>query len=69
MYDEIVKKKNLIQRLWNWRGLKGRLAHSVALTNLLLQKMVTESGFASKVFPAEKKQKLPLQFRYGDGRF
>ena len=31
--------------------------------------MATESGFASKVFPAEKKQKLPLQFGYGDGRF
>ena len=25
--------------------------------------------FASKVFPAEKKQKLPLQFGCGDGRF
>ena len=28
--------------------------------------MVTESGFASKVFPAEKKQILPLQFGSGD---
>ena len=28
-----------------------------------------ESGFAFKVFPAEKKQKLPLQFGSGDGRF
>ena len=28
-----------------------------------------ESGIASKVFPAEKKQKLPLQFGSGDGSF
>ena len=31
--------------------------------------METEYGFASKVFPSEKKQKLPLQFVAGDGRF
>ena len=31
--------------------------------------MVTESGFASKVFPAKKKQNLPLQVGSGEGRF
>ena len=36
------------------------LAHSVASTNLLSQKMVTDSGFASKVFYAHRKQKLQL---------
>ena len=65
----IVKTKILIQRQGNWQGSKDRLAHSVASTNLLLQKMATESTFASRVFPAEKKQKLPLQFGFGDERF
>ena len=31
--------------------------------------MATEPGLASKDFPAKNKQKLPLQFGYGDGRF
>ena len=31
--------------------------------------MATESAFISKVFPAEKKQKLPLQFGSGDQSF
>ena len=42
---------------------------SVASTNLLLPKMLSESGFASKIFPAERQQKLPLQFGSGDERF
>ena len=49
--------------------LKYRLALRVASTILLSQKMTTESGFASKVFPAEKKQKLQPQFSYGGGKF
>lgn len=36
-------------------ALKDRLALRVALTTSLSQKIVKESGFASKVFPAEKK--------------
>ena len=35
----------------------------------MLQKVATESGFVPNVFPAEKKQKLPLQFGSGDERF
>ena len=31
--------------------------------------MLTESGFASKIFPAKEKQKLPLQFGSGDRGF
>ena len=40
-----------------------------ASTNLLSRKMETEYNFASKVFPAEKTQKLPLQIVSGGGRF
>ena len=69
MYENFVKTKILIQYQWNWRGLKDRLDHSVESTNLLSRKMATETGFASKVFPAEKKQKLPPQFGSGGGRF
>ena len=68
MYNDIVKTKILIDAE-NWRGLKGSLTHSVALTKLLSWKMERESGFASKVFPTEKTQKFPLQYGSGDGRF
>ena len=69
MYDDIVKTRILMRRWRNQRGLRDRLAHNVASTNLLSRKMATESGFVSKVFPAEEKQKLPLQFGSGDGKF
>ena len=69
MYNDIVRTKNLMQREWNWHGLKNWLAHSVRSTNPLSQKKTTESGFASKDFPAEKKQQLSFQFGSGDGRF
>ena len=42
---------------------------SVASTSSLSQKMATEFGFASKAFPAEKNQRLLLQFGYGDESF
>ena len=69
MYDGNVKTKILIQLYGNWRDLEDRLAHSVSSTNLLSKKMATEFGFTSKVFPAEKEQKLLPQFSSGDGRF
>ena len=50
-------------------ALKDWFALRVAATISLSPKMATESGFASKAFPVEKKQKLSLQFGYGDGRF
>ena len=63
MYDDIVKTKD------NGVALKDQLALRVTSTISLSPKMATDSGFASKVFPAEKKQKLLLQFGCGDGRF
>ena len=69
MLGDIVYTEILIQLYGNWRGLKGRLAHSTASTNLLSPKMATESGLLPKVFPAENKQKLSFQFGSGDGRF
>ena len=69
MYDDIVKTTILIQRSGNCFGLINWHAHIVPSINLLSRKKATESGFAFKVFPAEKKGKLPPQFGSGDGRF
>ena len=44
-------------------------AVSVKSTNLLSRKMVTESSFVLEIFPAKKKQRLPLQFDSGKEGF
>ena len=68
MCDYIDKTKILIQRLENWSGLKDRIASSVVSTNLLSQKGRWNPVLAPRLLPP-KKQKFPLQFSPGDGRF